>query len=82
MRPAMGQIKVINEVLEQWIDVGQGATAHAQVIVMIPINNADRLAEHYRQRTEAGSDILADEAKEAARPILAALAAAGFGGGE
>ena len=78
----MSQIKVINEVLEQWIDVGQGATAHAQVIVMIPVDDADRLAAHYRERTAAGLDILADEAKEAARPIFAALAAAGFGGGE
>lgn len=50
------------------------------VVVDMPATDAERLAAHYRERTEAGLDILADEAKEAARPILAALAAAGFGG--
>ena len=78
----MSAIKVDEPVTTQQIDHGAGPEPHAQIIEWIPLEDADRLADHYRQRTEAGLDILADEAKEAARPILAALAAAGFGGGQ
>ena len=78
----MSAIKVDEPVTTQQIDHGAGPEPHAQIIEWIPLEDADRLADHYRQRSAAGLDILADEAKEAARPILAALAAAGFGGGQ
>ena len=75
----MSQIEIINEITVQQIDHGEGATAHAQVIVMIPVADANRLAQHYTDRTAAGLDILSSEAKEIAKPTYAALAAAGYG---
>lgn len=73
----MGQVKVVNEVNVQFVDVGEGATAHAQVIVMIPVDDANRLAQHMIDRGDG--TILAAEAKEVATPAVQALVDAGYG---
>ena len=75
----MSQIDIINEINVQQIDYGEGLASYAQVIVVIPVADANRLAQHYTDRTAAGLDILSSEAKEIAKPTYAALAAAGYG---
>ena len=72
----MSDVTIINEVTVQQIDHGQGAAAHAQVIVMIPVADANRLAQHMIDRGDG--TILAAEAKEVAVPAVQALVDAGY----
>lgn len=53
-----------------------------RVEMEVDANQADRLAGHYRGRTDNGSTVYAGEARELAVPIMAALDDAGFGVGE
>lgn len=50
-----------------------------RVEMEVDANQADRLAGHYAGRTAQGRTVFADEARELATPIMAALDAAGFG---
>jgi hypothetical protein len=49
-----------------------------RLVVDLSLEDVQRLAAHYVERTAAGQSILAAEAKELAVPLLAALVAAGF----
>jgi hypothetical protein len=50
-----------------------------RVQVILPLADANRLAQHYKDRDSAGSEILASEAKESATPLYKALAEDGYG---
>lgn len=50
-----------------------------RVQVILPLADANRLAQHYKDRKAAGSEILAPESKESATPLYKALAEAGYG---
>ena len=73
----MNQIEIINEITVQEIGHGDVTTPHAQVIVMIPVDDANRLAQHMIDRGDG--TILAAEAKEIAVPAVQALVDAGYG---
>lgn len=68
-----------------WLQDGEfvGADGAVRRVVRVEMevdaNQADRLAGHYRGRTAQGRTVFADEARELAVPIMAALDAAGFG---
>jgi hypothetical protein len=49
-----------------------------RVQVILPLADANRLAEHKRSRAASGADVLASEAREVADPVLEALVAAGY----
>lgn len=71
------------ETMEQ-LEVPAGSDAevpeqYVTVEVKIPKADADRLAQHRADRLASSLDVLADEAKELARPIMDALIAAGYG---
>lgn len=73
----MSNVIIINEITVQQIDRGDATTPHAQVIVMIPADDANRLAQHMIDRGDG--TILAAEAKEVATPAVQALVDAGYG---
>ena len=50
-----------------------------RVEMELDADQADRLAGHYAGRTAQGRTVFADEARELAVPIMAALGDAGFG---
>ena len=65
---------------EQQIDTddGSGAQAHAQVVVLLTVDEADALATARRDRLPA--DLLAADANPVAQAVADALIAAGYGG--
>jgi hypothetical protein len=64
---------------EQMIDYGDGngASAHARVIVLLPVAEANALAAARIARLPA--DLLAADAKPTAQAVADALIAAGYG---
>lgn len=60
-------------------DNSTAPSAYVTVQVKVPRADADRLAQHRADRLAQSLDVLADEAKELARPIMDALVAAGYG---
>jgi len=66
-------------VSHQKIEIESADYTGAQVVIQIDQATADRLAQHRADRLASALDILADEAKELARPIMDALIDAGHG---
>tara|TARA_R110000796_G_scaffold252590_1_gene388282 strand:+ start:1207 stop:1434 length:228 start_codon:yes stop_codon:yes gene_type:complete len=64
---------------EQMIDYddGNGSSAHAQVVVLLPVAEANALAAARIARLPA--DLLAADAKPTAQAVADALIAAGYG---
>jgi hypothetical protein len=65
------------EVVRQTIDMDGVMGEYAQVILLMPVAEADALAQARIDRLP--NDLLADQAKPTARAVADALVAAGYG---
>ncbi len=75
----MSTIRVAESVSPQQVTYDGVDETVCQVVLHIPEADANRLAQHYKDRKAAGSEILAPESKESATPLYKALADAGYG---
>ena len=75
----MSNLRTVDSVSTQQVTRDGVDEAVYQVVIHIPVADAERLAAHKRARVAAGADVLASEAREVADPVLEALVAAGYG---